>query len=158
MSYKRAMIGKIEIGRNQLGMSRDDMQARLEEVTGKTSRAACSESELAKFIDYLAQCGAVFTSSKSKRPADKTFKAKAAQRRSDFYEIPDGPHARQKRYICAMWKDLGYDMTSLDTRTERQLGIKFFRWCNDPAFLQTLGKDLEKRLARKKKRESEAQA
>ena len=155
MSHKHAMIGKTEIARKQLGLDDDAFREILLTVTGHSSRKDCSEAQLSRLIDHFAQCGAVFTSAQ-KHP-DKGFKVKASQRRSDFYEIPDGPHARQKRFICAMWRELGYDMTSLDTRVKRQLGIDAFRWCNDPAFLQTLGKDLQSRLTRKKK-QTEARA
>ena len=155
MSYKGAMIGKTEIARKQLGLDDAAFREIVFSVTGQSSRADCTEAQLSRLIDHLARCGAVFTSSQ-RRAGGKDFKARAAQRRSDFYEIPDGPYARQKRYICAMWRDLGYDMLSLDTRVKRQLGIDAFRWCNDPDFLQTLGKDLAKRLSHKEKKAAAA--
>lgn len=153
MSHTNAMKAKIAMGRKQLGLDEDTYRAMLEAVTGHTSTKECSDGQLARVIDHLANKGAVFTSGTGKPRDAGEYKAKAAQRRSDFYEIPDGPHAAQKRKLCALWKELGYDMTSLDTRVKRQCGIDAFRWCNDPDFLQTLGRDLEKRLKRKREKD-----
>lgn len=148
MSHANAMKAKIAMGRKQLGLDDETYRAMLENITGKRSASQCNIVQLARVIDHMASKGAVFTSAKPKGE----YKAKAAQRRSDFYEIPDSPNARQKRHICAMWRELGYDMTSLDARVKRQFGVDAFRWMNDPAQLQILGKDLAKRLAGKKKK------
>ena len=152
MSYANAMKAKIALGRKQLCLDEETYRAMLEEVIGvqSISGGKVTEKQLARVIDHLASKGAVFTSGSGGKP----YKAKAAQRRSDFYEIPDGPLAAQKRKICALWQALGYDMTSLDTRTRRQCGVEAFRWVSDPDFLQTLGRDLEKRLSRKKAKEA----
>ena len=107
-------------------------------------------AELSRVIDHLASKGAVFTSAARKGQ----YKAKAAQRRSDFYEIPDGPSAKQMRHIAALWRDLGYPMEKIDTRVKKQFGVEAFRWLTDPAKLQILGKDLAKRLADKQKKEA----
>ena len=155
MSCKHAMIGKTEIGRKQLGLDENSFRALLEDVTGKSSRKDCSETDLARLIDRMAQCCAVFTSVK----ANGEYKTKAGQRRSDFYEIPaTAPHAKQKRLICALWRDLGYDMTSLDTRVARQFGVATFLWCHDLSALQTLAKDLTVRLAAKQRKQKAMQA
>ena len=83
---------------------------------------------------------------------DTPYKAKAAGRRTDFYEIPDGKFAPLKRRIAATWKDLGYALYKLDTRTQRETGVEAFRWCNDGQFLKRLMIDLEKRLKRKEEK------
>lgn len=157
MSNRNAMLAKIAWGRKQMRYMDEDEPWRnmLAQVTGERRASKMSDKQLARVIDHMARCGVVFTSAKSKSTG-KPYKFKAAQRRSDFYEIPDGPYARQKRLICAMWNKLGYDMTSLDTRIKRQCGLESFHFCNDPDYLQTLGRDLEKRLYRKQKKEDGA--
>jgi hypothetical protein len=154
MDHKKAMLAKVNIGRGQLPEYGDEDTWRdmLENIGGNRRSSQMSEAQLARVIHFMAERGAVFTSRKQAGAAGKNaaYKAKAAQRRSDFYEIPDGPYAPQMRKIAALWQELGYAMTSLDARVKRQFGVDAFRWLRDPAKLQTLGRDLEKRLARKK--------
>lgn len=149
-SNTKAMKAKIAIGRKQLGLDEDTYRAMLVEVTGKASAATCNEVELARLVDHLASKGAVFTCKHAK--PGKPFRTGAAGRRSDFYPIPDGPEAGRKRAICGMWKELGYDMMSLDTRCRRQFGVAAFHWLKDPAHLDTLARDLNKRVADKKRK------
>lgn len=104
---------------------------------------------LAQLVDHLAGLGAEFTSGAATPKAKPGYQARPAQRRSDFYEIPDGPRARVKRYIAAMWRELGYDMVSLDTRTKREFEVEAFRWLEDEKALHRLVTDLEKRLKAK---------
>lgn len=149
------MKGKVQIGRTQILAFKDEETWRgfLERTVGKRSTKAMNLFELARVIDALAQEGAVFTT--GKKDADTPYKAKAAGRRSEFYEIPDGPHASLKRKICAMWKELGYDMTSLDTRAKRQCGVEAFRWVQDGNFLNVLARDLTVRLRRKETKQAD---
>lgn len=155
MSYANAIKGKIALGRKQIPEYADDdfWRDTLEDLIGVRSLSGFTdEKKLGRVVDFLASKGAVFT-----KPAGAgKYRAKAAQRRTDFYAIPDGPNARQKRYICALWKELGYDMTALDTRVKRQIGVDAFRWVDDVAFLQTLGKDLANRVKRKKAKDQAA--
>lgn len=150
---------KIRWGKTQVPGFADEeaWRAMLESVGGVRSLGNMSTVGMARVVDHLAQeYGIEFSRARGRQSDGRPYKAKAAQRRSDFYEIPDGPHAKQKRAICAMWKKLGYDMLSLDTRVKRQCGVEAFLWCNDPDFLQTLGRDLEKRLKRKREKEAAA--
>ena len=149
MNHTRAMIGKIKIGQEQLGLDDATYRAMLLEFTGHDSSTKCNQVELGRVIDHMANRGAVFT---RKGKSGKEYKTGAAGRRSDFYPIPDGPNARQKRHIAAIWRDLGYDMLKLDTRVQKQFGVERFLWLQDPAALQTLGKDIAKRLARKQRK------
>ncbi len=63
-------------------------------------------------------------------------------------DIPDGPLARQKRYLLTLWVLLGYEPKSLDARVSKQFGVERFVWLGDPAALNTLAKDLWTRCRR----------
>ena len=54
-------------------------------------------------------------------------------------------HASLKRQILAIWKKLGYSMTSLETRVQRQFGTHTFAWVHDHEKLTALLTDLQKR-------------
>ncbi len=66
-----------------------------------------------------------------------------------FIEIPDGPLARQKRYILALWDKLGYKQSGLDLRCKKQFGVDRFVWLHDGKALETLAKDLNNRCKKK---------
>lgn len=153
---RKALLGKSSIGVKQLGIDADTLQEMLHHLFGKISRADLTVPELVRLCDLLAQRGAMFTSSASAPKPGKPYKAKAAGRRSDWYEIPDGPLAPLKRLIAATWRDLGYDMTSLDTRVQRSFSVEAFRWLNDEGHLRTLAADLDKRLQAKRARDRKA--
>ncbi len=71
--------------------------------------------------------------------------------KADGYErldIPNGPLARQKRYIVILWLLLGYEPKTLDSRVSKQFGVDKFAWLSDPAALATLAKDLWSRCRR----------
>ena len=55
------------------------------------------------------------------------------------------PHAREKRAILAIWRKLGYSMTSLDTRVKREFGAEIFVWLQDGAAVSRLLTDLQRR-------------
>ena len=157
MQNLNSMKAKIAIGRKQLGLDEDTYRLMLAEVVGCTSTKNCTEAQLARVLGHLASKGAVFASAKPKA-SKKAYMAKSPAIRSDFYTIPDcQQHADLKRKICAMWAELGYDMTSLDTRCKRQCGVEMFLWAKDLRFLQCLAKDLHVRLARKCKKAKEAE-
>ncbi len=158
MSHRNAMLGKVALGRKQIPAFSDEETWRtmLEEIGGSRSAAAMNDTQLARVIDHLAARGAVFTKGAS---SSGPYTAGAAGRRSDFYEIPEGtPHAPLKRKILKLWKLLGYDVKKIDTRIKRQYGVETLRWCHDWNALSTIAKDLEKRLARKEKKEAAARA
>ena len=152
---------KIRWGRTQIPAFGDEetWRAMLDNVGGSRSLGDMSTRGMARVVDHMAHEFKIeFSRANAAKREEKPYKAKAAQRRSDFYEIPDGPLAAQKRKICAMWKELGYDMLNLDIRTKRQCKVDLFVWCDDQAYLQKLGRDLESRLKRKREREAEAEA
>lgn len=154
-AHRKALLGKSSIGVKQLGIDADTLCAMLRNLFGKESRAELTAPELVRLCDHLAQRGARFTSGAAPREG-KPYKAKAAGRRSDWYEIPEGPQAARKRRIAAMWRELGYDMTSLDTRVQRAFGVEAFRWLDDEGNLRTLARDLETRLDAKERRDRKA--
>lgn len=62
-----------------------------------------------------------------------------AKARPDWISVPDDAlHASLKRQILAIWKKLGYSMTSLETRVQRQFGTHTFAWVHDHEKLTAL--------------------
>lgn len=154
---RRGLLAKAHHGKKQLGLDDDTWREMLLNLYGKRSCADLAGMELVRLVDHLASRGAVFTS--RTEPRNKPgYQVKASGRRSDFYEIPSGPRARVKRYIAAMWRDLGYDMVSLDTRVQREFSVDSFRWLEDEAALSRLVADLEKRLKARERTEARQDA
>ena len=132
---------KIEIGRNQLPEMDDDEYFRdwLESNYKARSRTKLSNAQLARVVDMFSEMGAVFTSG-------GTAKKRKPHARPDWIEIPEGVcHAQEKRAICAIWKKLGYSMTSLNTRVEREFKAPNLLWLHDIDKLARLLSDLQKR-------------
>ena len=144
---RRPLYAKIAIARKQLPEMDDDTFFYRDIVTENfgsddepiESLKALSYKQLCRLVDILGRMGAVYTSggkNKKSRP----------HVRPDFIEIPEGAkHAGLKRQICAIWKKLGYSMTSIETRIERQFGIPSFLWLHDKEKLSALLSDLQKR-------------
>jgi hypothetical protein len=150
---RKGLLGKAHIGRKQLGMDEETWRGMLEERYNVGSSGDLSDRQLVLLVDHLAGLGAEFTS--KARPRNKPgYRAGAASRRSDFYEIPPGPNARTKRYIAALWRELGYDMLSLDTRVKREFGVEAFRWLEDEDALSRLVMDLRRRAAAKARKDN----
>ena len=153
---RKSLLAKIHIAKKQLGLDDDAYRSILARFRVESSKDLDAKG-LAQLVDHMARLGAEFTSATPKakpgaKPGAKSeYQARPAQRRSEFYEIPDGPRAKVKRYIAAMWRELGYDMVSLDTRTKREFAVDAFRWLEDEAALHRLVTDLEKRLKAKAK-------
>ena len=55
------------------------------------------------------------------------------------------PFAAEKRQILAIWRKLGYSMTSLDTRVRRAFGCPCFVWLKNEEQISTLLSDLQRR-------------
>ena len=75
--------------------------------------------------------------------------------RPDWIEVrEDDPLANEKRAILAIWKGLGYSMSSLDTRVKRNFGVESFAWLHDTRSVCMLLSDLQRReRARKRKQD-----
>ena len=146
---------KIEIGRDQLPQMNDDDYFRdwLEENFEKRSRTQLNGAELSRVIDLFTGLGAVFVSKKA-APKKRSNNKQTPHARPDWIEVPENvPFAKEKREICAIWRKLGYSMSSLETRVKRQFGVATIMWVHDREKLSRLLSDLQKReLAFDKKR------
>ena len=116
MDYDKQRLGmyrKIEIARKQLpSFGEADFRGLLQRKFGVTSRKSLTLNQLSRLIDTLAEMGASFTVNGK----EKKVRPRPASR-PDWIEITDSmPYAREKRQILAIWRKLGYSMTSLDTR------------------------------------------
>ena len=141
------MYRKIEIGRKQLPEMGDDDFFRdwLDKNFGKRSRTELSGAELSRVVDLFTGLGAVFVSKKA-APKKRTNNKQTPHARPDWIEVPENvPCAKEKREICAIWRKLGYSMTSLETRIKRQFGQPTIMWVHDKVKISALLSDLQKR-------------
>ena len=130
---RKSALAKIHIGKKALGWDGDTYRLVLHSRYGVDSAAKLKDADLADLCDHFKSQGVKYT-----RP-----KKQPARDRRDFYDIPKGtPHEKQKRYICALWAKLGYDMDKLDTRVKKQFKVEKLAWLHNQADLQTLTKDL----------------
>jgi hypothetical protein len=140
---RNALYAKVEIARKQLpGMEDDDFfrDWMAGKFYGKRSRKDLTYPELKRLVDLLARMGAVYTSKKDKKNRERPYV------RPDWIEIPDDdPNAAAKRAICLIWRKLGYAMTSLETRVEREFGIVSILCLHETGQLSALLTDLQKR-------------
>ena len=133
---------KIEIARKQLpDMDEEAFRDRLRNDYGVSSRKEMSVSQLSRLVHDFAREGVVFTA-----PAKAKNKEVRPHSRPDWIEITDSmEYAPEKRQILAIWRKLGYSMSSLDTRVRRAFGVQLFVWMKDRDQLSTLLLDLQRR-------------
>jgi hypothetical protein len=140
-----ALYAKTAIARKQLPEMGDDDFFRdwlADRFYGKRSQRDLTTVELIRLVDLLARLGAVYTDKKTDKAQRRNYV------RPDFIEIPpDDPNAATKRMICAIWRKLGYSMTSLETRVERQTGLSTILGLHDRKKLSAILTDLRKREA-----------
>ena len=145
---------KIEIARKQLpDMDEEAFRALLRLEFGKKSRKDMSAQELARLVQLFAtRYGVTYTA-----PAKSGNPRVTPHGRPDWIEITDSmPYAAEKRQILAIWRKLGYSMTSLDTRCKRAFDVPLFVWLKDGKHVSTLLSDLQRReKAFEKKRKAE---
>lgn len=135
------LYAKIAIARKQLpDMDEEAYRARLRTEFGKESAADLSVVQLSRLVhDFAVHDGVVYTA-----PAKSRNTAVKPQSRPDWIEITDSmPFAREKRAILAIWRKLGYSMSSLDTRVKRAFGSHLFVWMQDEEQIKTLLSDLQ---------------
>jgi phage gp16-like protein len=138
---RKSALAKIHIGKKTLGWDEDTYRLVLQSRYGVASAAKLKDGDLADLCDHFQRQGVKFS-----RP-----KKQPARDRRHFYRIPNStPYADQKRYICALWAKLGYDMDKLDARVKKQFSVEKLAWLHNQDDLQTLAKDLYTRC---KKRE-----
>ena len=145
MDEKKMRLGlyrKIEIARKQLpDMDEEAFRDRLRNDYGVSSRKEMSVSQLSGLVHDFAREGVVFTA-----PAKAKNKEVRPHSRPDWIEITDSmEYAPEKRQILAIWRKLGYSMSSLDTRVRRAFGVQLFVWMKDRDQLSTLLSDLQRR-------------
>lgn len=145
---------KIEIARKQLpAMDEEAFRALLRSEFGVSSRKDMSVNQLSRLVQHFAAVhGVTYTA-----PAKSRNPRVTPHGRPDFIEITDSmPYAREKRQILAIWRRLGYSMTSLDTRVKRAFGCHCFVWLQNGDHISTLLSDLQRReKAFEKKRKAE---
>ena len=134
---------KIEIARDQLpDMDEESFRQRLETSFGVRSRTKLSIHQLSQLVhDFAVKDGVVYTS-----PAKAHNRTVKPHSRPDWVEITDSMSlAREKREILAIWRKLGYSMSSLDTRVKRAFGVPVFVWMQNGEQISTLLSDLQRR-------------
>ncbi len=148
---------KIEIARKQLpAMDEEAFRALLRSEFGVSSRKDMSVNQPSRLVQHFAAVhGVTYTA-----PAKSRNPRVTPHGRPDFIEITDSmPYAREKRQILAIWRRLGYSMTSLDTRCKRAFGVPVFVWMQNGEQIATLLSDLQRReKAFEKKRKAEGGA
>lgn len=146
MDNKRMHLGlyrKIEIARDQLpDMDEESFRQRLETSFGVRSRTKLSIYQLSQLVhDFAVKDGVVYAS-----PAKAHNRTVKPHSRPDWVEITDSmSFAREKREILAIWRKLGYSMSSLDTRVKRAFGVPVFVWMQNGEQISTLLSDLQRR-------------
>ena len=137
---RRPLYAKIAIARKQLPhLDEEAYRALLKEKFGKESAKELNYYQLDRLIHALVRLGARLTTQGNNNRV-------CGHARPDWIDVTDDmPHARVKRQILAIWKKLGYSMTSLETRVRRQFGLATFAWVHDYEKLTALLTDLQKR-------------
>ena len=139
MQNRNPIYAKIAIARKQLGLDEDNYRALLVGEFGKNSAKDLNMHELARLLQKFASLGVQFT-------AKGNNKKVTPHARPDWIEITDSmPFAKQKREILAIWRKLGYSMSSLDTRINRQCKEYTFVWLQDEEQIKALLCDLQNR-------------
>lgn len=133
---------KIEVARKQLpDMDEEAFRSLLRSEFGVDSRKEMTINQLSRFVQHFAKLGVVY-----KAPAKSNNSRVTAHGRPDFIEITNSmPYAAEKRKILAIWRKLGYSMTSLDTRVKRAFGVPVFVWLQDIDQIRALLNDLIRR-------------
>ncbi len=145
MNEKEMRLGlyrKIEVARKQLpDMDEVAFRSLLRSEFGVESRKDMTVNQLSRLVQHFATLGV-----KYKAPAKSRNSRVTPHGRPDFIEITDSmPFATQKRQILAIWRKLGYSMTSLDTRVKREFGTHCFVWLQDGQKIRALLTDLQHR-------------
>lgn len=137
------MYAKIAIARKQLGLEDDIYRELLQNKFKKNSAKDLTDNELTRLLHHFTECGAQFVSKKSKKRSNTSVNPHS---RPDWIDItPSMPFYSQKRQILAIWKKLGYSMSSLDTRVQREFNCYSFVWLQNEEAIIALLTDLQKR-------------
>lgn len=147
---RQPLYAKIAIARKQLpGMDESTYRELLQGMFGVQSAKNLNFTQLSRLVEHFSSLGANFTS----KPAQKV----RPHARSDYYSLANDEFGPTKRMICAIWHKLGYDMTSLDTRCQREFKVESFAWLRDWKSLKRLLTDLQHRECEKDLHEHRAE-
>lgn len=154
-TMRLGLYRKIEVARKQLpGMDEEAFRGLLRSSFGVESRKDMTVNQLSWLVHHFARLGVEY-----KAPAKSRNRRVTANARPDFIEVTDSmPYAREKRQILAIWRKLGYSMTSLDTRVKRAFGAHCFLWLHDGDKIGILLSDLQRRERAFDKRRAAASA
>lgn len=144
-NMRLGLYRKIEVARKQLPeMDEEAFRGLLLSEFGVESRKDMTVPQLSWLVHHFATLGAKFQA-----PAKSRNSRITPHGRPDFIEITDSmPFATQKRQILAIWRKLGYSMSSLDTRVKRAFGAHCFVWLKDGEKIMALLTDLQHREKR----------
>lgn len=134
---------KIEVARKQLPeMDEEAFRGLLRSEFGVGSRKDMKIHQLSRLVQLFAETyGVTYTAPVKSRNHRVT-----PHGRPDWIEITDSmPFAAEKRQILAIWRKLGYSMTSLNTRCKRAFGVELFVWMQNGKQISTLLSDLQRR-------------
>lgn len=150
-AMRLGLYRKIEIARKQLpNMDDEAFRGLLRSEFGVESRKDMTVNQLSRLVHLFAGMGVAFTA-----PAKAKKHEVRPHSRTDWVEITDSmPYAREKRQILAIWRKLGYSMTSLDTRVKRAFGAHCFLWLHDGEKIGILLSDLQRREKSFEKRQA----
>lgn len=149
---RKPLYAKIAIARKQLpDMTEEAYRTLLDDRFGVASASKLTFKQLSELVQILAELGAAFTT-----PGRKISNTRVTSKaRPDWIEVPDSdPHRTQKRAILAIWKGLGYSMSSLETRVKREFGVESFTWLHEPEHITRLLTDLQRRERSKDRKQA----
>lgn len=140
---RNAIYAKIAIARKQLGLEDDIYRELLQNKFKKNSAKDLTDNELTRLLYHFTECGVRFVSKKNKKRSNISVNPHS---RPDWIDITPGmPFYSQKKQILAIWKKLGYSMSSLDTRVQREFNCYSFVWLQEEKAIIALLTDLQKR-------------
>lgn len=136
-------LAKIHIAAKELGLSKEAYRDIIAlNFPGKSSSKDLSQQQRTQLLT-------IFISRGWKPKSGTTVKqGRTATRRKDdnFIKISrTDANGRQKRYILALWNNLGYDVATLHARCKKQFNIDRFEWVTEYADLRILITDLQHR-------------
>ena len=146
MDTNRMRLGlyrKIEVARKQLPeMDEEAFRDLLRSEFCVGSRKDMNIHQLSRLVQLFTETyGVTYTA-----PAKSRNRRVTPHGRPDWIEITDSmPFAAEKRQILAIWRKLGYSMTSLNTRCKRAFGVELFVWMQNGKQISTLLSDLQRR-------------
>lgn len=132
---RRPLLAKVHIARKDLGLSEEDYRSTLRELFGAGSAAQLSDAQLGELLAHFARRGWRGPLDLSDRPG--------------FLEIPESdPYVRQKRYILALSRRLGWAPGVLQRYMRAKIRASSLANLHDPAKLRILARDLWGRCLR----------